>query len=96
MVAEHGYKLQDLQEQMHRLGAAVPNAAQLDSLGYRCLLTACAATPWRRHFEALAPNERRSFAALCAIWGQTIERNIAPRLGEEPTNEPTKTKIEAA
>ena len=95
-VALHGVKLCELQQIMHRAGAAVPNGAQLDSLGARCLLTDCAATPWRRHFETLAPSERRSFAALCAQWGQNIERNIAARLGEEPTNEPTKTKFEAA
>jgi len=87
-VAAHGNKLHELQAQMHRLGAAVPNPAQLDSLGARCLLTACATTPWRRHFETLAPHERRSFSALCAQWGENIARNIAARLGEsEPTNE---------
>jgi hypothetical protein len=89
-VAAHGNKLHELQAQMHRCGAAVPNPAQLDSLGARSLLTACAATPWRRHFETLAPHERRSFAALCAQWGQNIQRGISARLGEE------QTTIEAA
>jgi hypothetical protein len=89
-VAVQGHKLHELQQQMHALGAAVPSAAQLDSLGARCLLTAVAQMPWRRHFETIAPHERRSFAELCAYWGQTIERNIATRLGEaEPA-----TKIE--
>jgi hypothetical protein len=92
-VAEHGHRLHLLQEQMHRLGAAVPSAAQLDSLGYRSLLTAVSAGPWHRHFETLAPHERRSFAALCAIWVGTIERNIAARLGEA---EPTATAPEVA
>jgi hypothetical protein len=93
-VAAEGYKLHELQERMHRLGAAVPNGAQIDSLGYRSLLTACASTPWRRHFETLAPHERRSFSQLCAIWGQTIERNVATRLGVEQTN--NKQQTEAA
>jgi len=81
-VAMHGVKLCELQREMHRAGAAVPNGAQLDALGARCLLTACAATPWRRHFETLAPHESRSFSEVCAYWGQKIERNIAARLGE--------------
>jgi hypothetical protein len=89
-VAVHGNKLCELQREMRLAGAVVPNGAQLDSLGARCLLTACSATPWRRHFETLAPHERRSFAELCAYWGKTLERNIATRLGEaEPA-----TKIE--
>jgi hypothetical protein len=95
-VAEHGNKLHDLQAQMHMLGAAVPNLAQLDSLGARSLLTAIAQTPWRRHFETLAPHERRSFTELCAYWGQTLQRNIASRLGEQITDEQTKTEPEVA
>jgi hypothetical protein len=93
-VAEHGNKLHELQASMHMLGAAVPNAAQLDSLGFRCLLTACAATPWRRHFETLAPHERRSFTELCAYWARTLERGIAARLGDG--EQQTATEPEAA
>jgi hypothetical protein len=96
VVAEHGNKLHELQQQMHMLGAAVPSAAQLDSLGARSLLTAIAATPWRRHFETLGPHERRSFFELCAYWGQTLERNIAARLAvAEPINS-EQAKTEAA
>ena len=93
-VAEHGNKLHDLQAQMHMLGAAVPNLAQLDSLGARSLLTAIAQTPWRRHFETLAPHERRSFTELCAYWARTLERGIAARLGDG--EQQTATEPEAA
>jgi hypothetical protein len=97
-VAEHGNRLHELQASMHMLGAAVPSAAQLDALGYRCLLTAIGGTVWRRHFETLAPHERRSFSELCALWGRTLQRSIAARLGdaEQISNEQTKTETEAA
>ena len=82
-VAAHGNRLHELQAQMARCGAAVPNLAQLDSLGFRALLAACQTTPWARHFERLAPHERRSFSTLCGQWGENIARNIATRLGEQ-------------
>jgi chromosome segregation ATPase len=85
-VAALGRNLHQIQARMHELGSAVPNQAQLDSLGYRCLLTACAATPWFRHFETLAPHERRSFSALIGIWNDTNRKHLAARLGDQPNN----------
>ena len=85
-VAALGHNLHQIQARMRELGAVVPNGAQLDSLGARCLLTACAATPWHRHFEVLAPHERRSFSALIDIWNSTNQKHLAARLGEQ-TNE---------
>jgi hypothetical protein len=85
-VAALGNNLHQIQARMRDLGSPVPNAAQLDSLGYRCLLTACASTPWSRHFETLAPHERRSFSALIDIWRATNEKHLAARLGDQ-TNE---------
>jgi hypothetical protein len=82
-VATLGHNLHQIQARMQELGAAVPNGAQLDSLGFRCLLTACAATPWHRHFEVLAPHERRTFAALVGIWHATNQKHLAARLGDE-------------
>jgi chromosome segregation ATPase len=87
-VATLGHNLHQIQARMRELGSPVPNAAQLDSLGYRCLLTACASTPWFRHFETLAPSERRSFSALIDIWRATNEKHLAVRLGGEQTNKP--------
>ena len=85
-VARLGHALHQIQVQMAQLGSPVPNGAQLDSLGFRCLLTACAATPWHRHFQVLAPHERRSFSDLIAIWTDTNRKHLASRLGD-PTNE---------
>jgi chromosome segregation ATPase len=85
-VARLGHTLHQIQAKMYSLGSPVPNGAQLDSLGFRCLLTACAATPWHRHFQVLAPHERRSFSDLIAIWTDTNRKHLASRLGD-PTNE---------
>jgi hypothetical protein len=85
-VAALGHNLHHIQARMRELGSPAPNAAQLDSLGYRCLLTACASTPWFRHFEVLAPHERRSFAALIEIWRSTNEKHFGARLGDQTTN----------
>jgi hypothetical protein len=82
-VAALGHNLHQIQARMRDLGAPVPNSAQLDSLGYRCLLTACASTPWSRHFETLAPSERRSFSALIDIWRASNEKHLAARLGDQ-------------
>jgi hypothetical protein len=84
-VARLGHALHQIQAQMAQLGSPVPNGAQLDSLGFRCLLTGCAATPWHRHFQVLAPHERRSFSDLIAIWTDTNRKHLASRL--EQTNE---------
>jgi hypothetical protein len=88
-----GHKLHELQQQMHKLGAAVPSSEQLISLGYRSLLTAISTTVWHRHFEAIGPLERRSFSQLCAAWARPLERNISARLGEpEPSEQTSKTE----
>jgi hypothetical protein len=68
---------------VHRHGSPVPSHEQLDSLGYRCLLTALSKTRWARRFERLAPSERRNFADLVDGWAKLIEANIARR---EQTN----------
>ena len=86
-VARLGHALHQIQVQMAQLGSPVPNGAQLDSLGFRSLLTACAATPWHRHFQVLAPHERRSFSDLIAIWTDTNRKHLASRLVEQ-TNKP--------
>ena len=82
------HNLHAIQARMVELHAPVPNGSQLDSLGYRCLLTACASTPWHRHFQVLAPSERRSFSDLIAIWNATNQKHLASRLSDEQTNKP--------
>jgi hypothetical protein len=81
-VAALGHNLHQIQGRMREFGSPVPNAAQLDSLGFRCLLTACAATPWHRHFQVLAPHERRTFSDLIAIWTDTNRKHLAARLDQ--------------
>jgi hypothetical protein len=66
-IAEVGHEFHDVASRMHSLGAPVPSGQQVDSLGYRSLLTVIAASPWARHFDHVAPNERRTFSQLVAI-----------------------------
>jgi hypothetical protein len=87
-VAGLGHRLHEIQAQMAQLGSPVPNGSQLDSLGFRCLLTSCAATPWHRHFQVLAPHERRSFSELIAIWTDTNRKHLAVRLDGDQPNKP--------
>ena len=78
-VATNGAALSECLGKIHQLGSPFPTSQQLDSLGGRCLLTAIAATPWRRNFEPLAPRERRSFTDLIEVWASTIENGLGAR-----------------
>jgi hypothetical protein len=78
-VSTNGAALYECLGKIHALGSQFPTGQQLHSLGYRCLLTAIAATPWKREFETVAPRERRSFSDLIETWAATIES----RLGEQ-------------
>jgi hypothetical protein len=72
---------------MHRSGTTFPSDAQLQSLGTRVLLGALSKTPFRRGFETVPPLERdRSMARIAQQWGDTVERSIQQRLGDQ-TNE---------
>jgi hypothetical protein len=82
-IADVGREFHDVAARMHSLGAPVPSGQQVDSLGYRSLLTVIAASPWARHFDHVAPNERRTFSQLVAIWVASNERAIAARLEQE-------------
>jgi len=81
LVAECGL-LKDTLTKLHRLGASVPTHDQVDALGHHALLTALGQTQWRRRFEPLAPNQRRTFSLLFDSWAAMVERDIAVRLGE--------------
>jgi hypothetical protein len=84
-VSTNGNALYQSLTKMHSLGSAFPSGQQLHSLGHRCLLTAIAATPWKREFELVPPRERRSFTALIDLWAATIETNVGAR--EKQTDE---------
>jgi hypothetical protein len=80
-ISANGAALYESLGRIHTLGSAFPTGAQLHSLGYRCLLTAIAATPWRREFETIAPRER-DFSSLIETWAQTIESRLIAQPGD--------------
>jgi chromosome segregation ATPase len=82
-VATSGQALHESLGKIHSLGSAFPTGQQLHSLGARALLTAIAATPWRREFETIAPRERRSFSDLIETWAATIESRLGEKTDEE-------------
>jgi hypothetical protein len=89
-LAEEGTALREALNLMHILGSPFPTHEQLNVLGTDAMLTALAATPWKREFWTLQPRERRGFGALVREWASRIEQtNIKPRLGEaeQQTNE---------
>lgn len=73
-----------LLNEMHRLGATSPTNEQLRVLGTIALKTAIQRLPqlWvgEFDFQLLAPNQKKTFAAVIAGWHSTIERNIEQRL----------------
>jgi hypothetical protein len=83
--------LQEALTAMHRCGSNFPTDAQLQSLGGRVLLGALSKTPFRRNFETLPPLERdRSMARIAQQWGDTVERSIQQRLGDDQTTNTTE------
>lgn len=73
---------------IHALGSPFPSHEQVHALGKFCMLTALQQTIWHRHFEVIAPRERRSFAALVDQWAASIESNhVAPLIGEQQDKE---------
>jgi hypothetical protein len=79
-IAELGNAFFQIAQKMRLLGADRPSGAQIDTLGYRCLLTAIGQSPWHRRFELVAPSERRSFTTLTRIWVDALEQQIEQRL----------------
>ena len=84
--------MEQVLREIHHCGSSFPSDAQLLSLGSRVLIAALSKTTFRREFPAVPPLERnRTMTAIARQWAETIERNIAQRLGDQ-TNE----TIEAA
>ena len=73
-----------LLNEMHRLGATSPTNEQLRVLGTIALKTAIQTLPplWVREFDfqLLAPNQKKTFAAVVEGWHSMIERNVEQRL----------------
>jgi hypothetical protein len=82
VIVEASAALRESLTKIHSLGSAFPSHDQLDVLGKACVLTALRQTPWDRHFDVVPPNQRRNFTGLCMQWHDTIERDLARRLGE--------------
>jgi hypothetical protein len=84
VLVESSIGLEQSLREMHQCGSAFPSDAQLLSLGSRVLLGALSRTTFRREFAAVPPLERnRSMVAIARQWAETIERNIAQRLGDQ-------------
>jgi hypothetical protein len=86
-IALHGNGLWQTHTRMQQLGVNFPNGQQLDAIGGRALMAACAQTPWRRRFDAVPPRERYDIAEAVEGWIASIEKQIAARLGEPQENE---------
>jgi hypothetical protein len=78
-IATHGRELQIALTNMRALGSPSPTHAQIDVLGYHALATALMETPWRKRFEHLPPNQRRTFQSLIDAWSLSIKNNIGAR-----------------
>jgi hypothetical protein len=76
-------QMRDVLSRMHGLGARSPSHDQLRVLGTLALKTALMDTPWAKEFEHLAPNQRRSFAALVRGWHDQLAPSIEARIGEK-------------
>jgi len=67
-VAEQGRVLSDLLSKLHpATGNQSPSWDQLDSLGFACLQSAIARTPWAKRFRPIAPSDRRDFGPLLVV-----------------------------
>jgi hypothetical protein len=76
---------------MHNLGAKTPSHEQVRVLGALALKSALQTTPWAKEFEAIAPNQRRTFATLVTNWRDQLMPHILARIGIEEKQEAKET-----
>ena len=88
-LVEAGVNLRACLNRLHGLGCGSPTHEQLATFGHICVVTALGASIWRRGFEVVAPNQRKTFADIIAAWRTMLMRDVERRLGED---EPAKTK----
>jgi hypothetical protein len=80
--AIHG--ITDSLNEMRVLGCTHPNTTQFEVAAWRFVICAALSDSIFSHrVERPAPNDRRSFVALCEQMSSAVERNIAQRLGEQ-------------
>jgi hypothetical protein len=76
--------MQDTLDRMYQCGTSFPTHQQFKVLGLQALQTSLMGTPiWSKEFRFLGKAERRSFKDLIGGWADTIERQIAARLGDK-------------
>ena len=80
-LVEAGAALKTAFDRLAQLGVHSPRHEQLSALGARAILTSLMLTPWKRHFETLAPGQRQNFAHVIAGWCANLERDVSARLG---------------
>ena len=72
-------------QKINALGFTHPSATQYMSLGERAVRGMLVNTPFQRGFESIAPRERQNFNDFTSRWCESLEREIAIRLGESKT-----------
>src|SRR5262249_37183811 len=80
--ADASNAMAEIIKRMNTLGYSHPSAMQLQSLGERAVRGTLVNTAFARAFETIAPRERQNFAEFSARWCESLEREIAQRLGE--------------
>jgi hypothetical protein len=86
-LVEAGDRLKECFDRLLRLGVTSPRYEQLATLGNICAVSALGRSIWKRYHQALAPNQRMTFADLTKTWAVTIERDVRARLGESAETE---------
>jgi len=82
MLGEAADEMGDTIGAINRLGLGNPSAPQLQSLGERAILTALRDHPWSRAFQAVQPNERRTFSSFLNQWARSLEQAVDAKLNQ--------------
>src|SRR5262249_34843758 len=72
---------------INALGFNHPSAQHLQSLGERAIRSMLVQSIFARSFEHIAPRERQNFNEFVGRWAESLEREIAARLGETKQKE---------
>ena len=79
--------MKEIIQRMNALGFNHPSGTQFVSLGERAVRTTLVHTAFARAFEAIPPRERQNFNDFTSRWAESLEREIAARLGETKQTE---------
>jgi hypothetical protein len=81
-VVTAGANLRACLNRLHNLGVGHPSHEVLATLGNLAIRTAMQKSIWSRYYEAIAPKDRKSFAAVVASWREHLTVDVERRLGE--------------